>query len=983
MIRHLLRVSAALAAILVLMAGFGPAFAFVAPDGTDDLSIPIPENDEALANSAIARLEGGRAAAAFSTAAGGTWRIWSWNARTGTPHAMYGSGLPSRAPFGGRDEAVAAARELVQSHPELIGTGVENLRVAGCETGYGKTSVHFQQTYSGIDVHGAVVRLLYTDEGRLSFLGSDAHRRISLDPKPSIPSSVAGELAARDLAPWAGRLDPAEAALLVLPVPRGESGFEYHLVWRVKVWTDEPVGLWATFVDAHSGAIIWRYNEACFVDFTGDSSGLIQPSTYCNGQEPQTMPFTRVSVDGAGAVYTDANGDWTVGYAGSDPKTVTADLYGPYCDINNVSGGPQGAFTGLATPGVPLTVAFTNLNSQRDEKDVFRAVNDVHLFYQDIDPTYHYINEVMPATVSIASTCNAYYVGHTINFYQAGGGCANTGEIQGVVHHEFGHGITEEILGNQGTQGIGEGNSDILANYMTGESIIGRGFYEGVCTSGIRNSENTLQYPEDLNGQIHHDGQIIAGFHWDSWQELQASLPAEEARLLAINTWHWGRIHQHPTTQPDQVLAIFLADDDDGNLLNGTPHYAAFCAGAMNHGFPCPEVINGVAFEHEGLVSRTEAGDAAVVATVYSTEGTIVADSTQIRYRVNGGPFTRVAMAPTGNPNEYAGTIPGLQSGDEIEYFLRAEDEDGNIGSSPSGAPLDTWAFDIATIVDHLEEDSGWMINAEGTDNATSGQWNLVDPNGTSLNGQPVQPEDDRTPTPGVQCWVTGQGSVGGAPGEMDVDNGRTSLYTPVYDLAGSSVAVLKYWRWYTNDLGSYPGQDTWLVQARNNEGPWVDLENTNESANWWSIREFDLAALFGAELGLVQVKFVASDVVPHSTVEAAVDEFEILSIAPQAVPEWTSGPARFALLGGRPNPVTRGAEIGFALPATARVRLALFDVSGRQVLSLADGEFGPGLQTLAWDGADAEGRPVASGTYYVRMQSGGFTSTRSLVVTR
>ena len=68
-----------------------------------------------------------------------------------------------------------------------------------------------------------------------------------------------------------------------------------------------------------------------------------------------------------------------------------------------------------------------------------------------------------------------------------GGGCANTGEIMGVVQHEFGHGITERHpRRSQGTQGIGEGNSDILANLMTLESIIGRGFYLNHCTTGIR-----------------------------------------------------------------------------------------------------------------------------------------------------------------------------------------------------------------------------------------------------------------------------------------------------------------------------------------------------------------------------------------------------------------------------------------------------------------------------------------------------------------
>jgi hypothetical protein len=57
-------------------------------------------------------------------------------------------------------------------------------------------------------------------------------------------------------------------------------------------------------------------------------------------------------------------------------------------------------------------------------------------------------------------------------------------------------------------------------------------------------------------------------------QAMVAALGPEAGRLAAARDWHYGRVLQHPMTQPDQVLATFVADDNDGNLTNGTPNYS-------------------------------------------------------------------------------------------------------------------------------------------------------------------------------------------------------------------------------------------------------------------------------------------------------------------------------------------------------------------------------------------------------------------------
>ena len=84
----------------------------------------------------------------------------------------------------------------------------------------------------------------------------------------------------------------------------------------------------------------------------------------------------------------------------------------------------------------------------------------------------------------------------------------------------------------------------------------------GNCSSGIRNSDNSIQNPCANTG--HYCGQVIAGFHWDSWQELLASYPQAHADSVIANTWHYGRKMGLQQTMPDQVHWTFVADDDEG-----------------------------------------------------------------------------------------------------------------------------------------------------------------------------------------------------------------------------------------------------------------------------------------------------------------------------------------------------------------------------------------------------------------------------------
>lgn len=275
----------------------------------------------------------------------------------------------------------------------------------------------------------------------------------------------------------------------------------------------------------------------------------------------------------------------------------------------------------------------------------------------------------------------------------------------------------------------------------------------------------------------------------------------------------------------------------------------------------------------------------------------------------------------------------------------------------------------VGAFVDNAENDLGWTIGAAG-DNAASGIWVRADPVGTTYNGQQCQPENDHTEDPGHICWVTGNGSVGGAAGEQDVDGGKTTLLSPVFDLEGASSATVGYWRWYTNNLGNNPSEDYWDVDATADGVNWVHLEHTMTSQNSWTYQEFDL----GSRIPLtdrVQLRFVAQDLTNNSLLEAAVDDFmlDVERGAPTDAPDWVvSGES--GLVSVRPNPFNPRTSITVRFAAATRADLSLFDVAGRKVRTLLNGPAAAGETTLLFDGRDDRGGDVPSGIYFLKLDT-------------
>ncbi|RMG68933.1 MAG: T9SS C-terminal target domain-containing protein [Calditrichaeota bacterium] len=90
-----------------------------------------------------------------------------------------------------------------------------------------------------------------------------------------------------------------------------------------------------------------------------------------------------------------------------------------------------------------------------------------------------------------------------------------------------------------------------------------------------------------------------------------------------------------------------------------------------------------------------------------------------------------------------------------------------------------------------------------------------------------------------------------------------------------------------------------------------------------------------------------------------------------------------FVLHQNYPNPFNGRTRIIFEIGKPGPARLVVYDAVGRKVVELVNQVFSPGQYNVQWDGADASGHPVASGIYYLTLDTPEFKRTIKMVYTR
>ncbi len=247
---------------------------------------------------------------------------------------------------------------------------------------------------------------------------------------------------------------------------------------------------------------------------------------------------------------------------------------------------------------------------------------------------------------------------------------------------------------------------------------------------------------------------------------------------------------------------------------------------------------------------------------------TLVAGSTRLYYRYDGGAYLMAALTPLGGEN-YRADLPPPVCGAAPEFYVEAEATGFGLVRNPSGAPGAPYSATVSetqtVFSDNFETDLGWTVANDAS--LTDGAWTRGVPVGGGDRSDPPTDFDGSG-----QCWLTDN-----TDGNSDVDGGTTWLISPTIDMSSGNANV-NFALWYSNNGGGAPNSDFFRTYISNNNGSsWLLAEQIGPASPpaGWNLHSFDVAAIVTPN-ATMKVRFEASDTGTGSLVEAGIDAFSI-----------------------------------------------------------------------------------------------------------
>ncbi|HKI06511.1 MAG TPA: hypothetical protein VKK31_31320 [Thermoanaerobaculia bacterium] len=651
----------------------GTARAVVIPEGSGDpleslafvsgklRSQTVPEPFEAVESTLEPEVRDGWAS--FRAGQRGEWRAHV-DARNGRIDFAEGAGIPWVPGHGNAltrqdvSDYLNARREINLGSLEKIARGflprvahllgvnpsslVLNQGRSGQQADY-LWFVDFDIQRDGLPVEGARV-VFRVNNGNLIQFGTENLPAINV---PTPRGKLQREAALARLADFIGGFQAGDTffdngSMRLLTVAREDPGFAEGFrfgdgrglaaVWQFTFRRDRSHATWHARVDADSGEILELKDVNRYVSASG---GVKISDDIWN--LPKPMPFTNTGLAFPNN-YTNSAGVYN--YPGGAATSTLNGLYvraSDACGITSLAADTSGNLkfgpasntangTDCTTPG------FGGAGNTTASRTQFYLLNRAREVARGWLPGNEWLDSQLTANVNMNATCNAFWNGITVNFYRSGGGCGNTGEIEAISLHEYGHGLDANDGNFDFTDNAtGETYGDFTAALATRRSCIGPGFrtttcggYGDACTSctGVRdidwgghtsNTPHTVAnftqtrcpthatYLGPCGREGHCESYVSSEALWDFVARDQPPWNAPTSWAVAERLWYLSRstATEAFTCNPSGTWTsdgcntgslwrtLRAVDDDDGNLSNGTPHGGALFAAFNRHGIAC------------------------------------------------------------------------------------------------------------------------------------------------------------------------------------------------------------------------------------------------------------------------------------------------------------------------------------------------------------------------------------------------------------
>ena len=779
------------------------------------------------------------------------------NPKTGVPQRIYGQGLPAVGSVANEATAEAFARAFLARHIELLapGAAVEDFVLASNHLSGGIRSVGFFQHADGLRVLTGQVSFRFKND-RLFVIASEAQPNVAIEaPARSLDAEVAQKLARDHVLAEEDEVSSvglgAVEGPFVLPVDGG-----HRVVTKVVVSSAKPMRRWDVFLDARDGAPVHREQTLMFESATVKYNAPLRgPSG-----ERRDWAATMADVDVSGDAWS-ATDEGLVEWVNADSVDLLMSIVSDRVRIHTEVGEPATKLFEGVVDGDELVWNAADDELVDAQLNTFIHLNVARNYAKMLAPDLRWLNQQVEALVNIDDECNAVSDGTHVYFFQSSRTCENTGRIADVVYHEFGHSLHNHavIPGVGAFDGsLSEGVSDYLASTITGDPGMGPDFFKG-SSRPLRHIDpagGEYVWPNDyVEGDVHSNGLIISGALWDLRKALIAKYGEEEGIAQTDRMYLEGI--RRASDIPTMYVEVLAADDDDGDLNNGTPNLCDIVEAFSAHGLASLGVETGTlknTLPSQDGFQVTMGTNATVLQCLNDT-----GNAATITWRLRDNPSVggEVAMESDG-AGVFAGWIPAQEAGAVVQYnvTLNALGASRSYPDNPADPLYEFYVGEVKPIYcTSFDEDpvtSGWvhgLAQGEEREGADDWQWGPA-------GGKGYDPPEAYSPPHVFGNDIGPDENWNGVYQSNKVNYARS----PRIDTTGYSHVRLQYMRWLTVEDATY---DTATIYA-NDQVVWQNAASEPGDIHHidreWRFHDVDLTDALDAEGGVEITYEIASD---------------------------------------------------------------------------------------------------------------------------
>lgn len=335
------------------------------------------------------------------------------------------------------------------------------------------------------------------------------------------------------------------------------------------------------------------------------------------------------------------------------------------------------------------------------------------------------------------------------------------------------------------------------------------------------------------------------------------------------------------------VRFAWWTDEEQG--LNGSEYYVnslssaerAKITGYLN--FDMIGSTNGGYF-----INRVTSSLGQTLKAYYDSIGVATEENTEGAGRSDDAPFNAAGIQTSGvaagaswvKTSSQVTKWGGTQTAFDSCYHKSCDTYPSNINTTVLNRAADASAYAVWTLAtgtpattvwsDDFESATGWTVNPNGTDTATTGNWERGDPEQVDYNG----PKQLGTTVNGINDLVTGR-LAGSSAGAYDIDGGATSVRTPAVALPVTGTLNLSL-SWYLAHASNSSSADYLRISIVHNSGTTALFTQPGAASDRdaaWTQGSWNISVYAGQS---VRILIEAADASGASLVEAAVDNVKI-----------------------------------------------------------------------------------------------------------